>query len=247
MHWSDDGIVLSARKHGETSVIVSLLTREHGRHAGLVRGGAGRRARGVYQPGNLVTATWHARLAEHLGTFRCELARAYAAPLLSERLPLLALQSATSLLDSALAEREPQPALFANLERLLTALAEPDWMTAYVRWELALLSELGFGLDLETCAATGAKDDLVYVSPRTGRAVSAAAGEPYRRRLLALPVFLTSADATADDPRQISAGLALTGYFLAGHVFAAEDRKVPDTRMRLVDVIAQLHTISRVF
>lgn len=239
MQWSDEGIVISARKHGETSVIVTLLTRDHGRHAGLVRGGAGRRARGVYQPGNIVAAEWQARLAEHLGNYRCELVRAYAAELLDEKLPLLALESASALIDAALPEREPHGELFARHRALLEALTAPLWEAVYVRWELDLLAELGFGLDLAACAVTGISDELAYVSPRTGRAVSAAAAEPYRDRLLPLPPFLTEEGGGAFTAEDIRAGLELTGYFLSGHAFAASDRRVPPARQRLLDGLAR--------
>ena len=190
MDWSDRAIVLSARKHGESSAIVSVLTRAHGRHAGLVRGGAGRRARGTFEPGNEVTARWRARLDEHLGTFACELLVSHAARLLDAPLPLAALAAACAVADAALPEREPHGVVHDGLAALLAALHEPGFAESYVRWELALLAELGFGLDLSACAATGATGGLVFVSPRTGRAVSGQAGAPYRDRLLALPAFL---------------------------------------------------------
>ena len=243
MQWSDDAIVLGARKHGESAAIVTLLTRDHGRQAGLVRGGAGRRQRGVYQTGNVVAATWRARLAEHLGTLSCELLRAYAADLMVEKLPLLALTSAAALVDATLPEREPHGAVFDGFAALLEALMRPDWPPIYVRWELAMLGELGYGLDLSECAATGANDGLVYVSPRTGRAVSAAAGEPYRDRLLPLPGFLLG-DAEMARAEQIADGLALTGYFLERHVLAPGGRKLPAARTRLVDGLREDTTIS---
>ncbi len=235
MEWSDDGIVLAARKHGETSAIVSLLTRGHGRHAGLVRGGAGRRARGIYQPGNLVRASWRARLAEHLGTYSCELVRAHAADHLRERLPLAALSAATAMVEAALPEREPHAAVYDETAALLDALGGAGWEAVYVRWELALLAELGFGLDLTECAATGINDSLIYVSPKSGRAVSAAAGEPYRDRMLKLPAFLLpNGDRGAAGAEDIADGLRLTGYFLTHHVFTAGHRRLPAARERLV-------------
>lgn len=223
MEWSDEAIVLTTRRHGESAAIVTLLTREHGRHAGLVQGGAGKRARGLYEPGNRVIATWRARLEEHLGHFACELAEPVAAQLLDEKLRLAALAAAAAVAESALPEREPHPRAYAGLVELIAALTAPgrttvDWAAAYARWELDLLAELGFGLDLSECAATGTNDRLVYVSPKSGRAVSAAAGEPYRDRLLALPAFLIGpAPASLDD---VLAGLRLTGHFLARDVFA---------------------------
>ncbi|MPY71463.1 MAG: DNA repair protein RecO [Alphaproteobacteria bacterium] len=240
MEWIDDGFVLGARKHGESAVIVTLLTREHGRHAGLVRGGAGARARGVWQPGNLLRVTWRARLAEHLGNFTAELLRSHAAGLLDERLPLLALSSATALVEAALPEREPHPALFEGLAGLLAALPHPGWAAAYVRWELALLTELGFGLDLGSCAATGAAEGLTYVSPRSGRAVSAAAGEAWRDRLLPLPGFLTQGPSQETTANTIADGLRLTGYFLARHALGPDARALPPARARLADALAEV-------
>jgi DNA repair protein RecO (recombination protein O) len=243
IEWTDDAIVLSARRHGETAAIVSLLTRSHGRHAGLVHGGAGRRARGIYEPGNRVTAAWRARLSEHLGHFACELVASRAAALLDDALRLAALAAATALIDAALPEREPHARLFDSLDSLVDRLcaAEPvsPWPAHYVRFELDLLSDLGFGLDLSRCAATGREDDLAYVSPKTGRAVSAAAAEPYRDRLLPLPGFLTSrggaeAAITGD---VILAGLRLTAYFLEQHAFAHQPTpgsgRLPAARDRL--------------
>lgn len=238
MEWIDDGFVLAARKHGENAVIATLLTRAHGRHAGLVRGGAGRRARGVWQPGNYLRATWRARLSEHLGNYTAELLRSHAAPLLDEPLPLLALSSAAALVEAALPEREPHPALFDNFARLVEALPRPGWAAAYVRWELALLAELGFGLDLTECAATGTNDGLVFVSPRTGRAVSAAAGAPWRDRLLSLPGFLLDPDDGEVGPAAVADGLVLTGYFLRTHALGPEPRGLPQARVRLAEALA---------
>lgn len=248
IEWSDDGIVLSARRHGESGAIVSLLTRAHGRHAGLVLGGAGRRARGVYEPGNRVSAVWRARLSEHLGHYACELAESRAAALLDDALRLAALTSATAILDAALPEREPHERLFESLDALIARLCDPStgpsWPTLYVRFELDLLTELGFGLDLTRCAATGQSDDLAYVSPKTGRAVSTTAGEPYRDRLLSLPSFLTRpAVSNGISPADILNGLRLTGFFLEQHVFAhqppapAGRSLLPAARDRLITVL----------
>lgn len=250
MEWSDEGIVLGARRHGEAAAIVTLLTRAHGRHVGLVRGGAGRRGRAIYQAGNRVAATWRARLAEHLGSYTCELTRAYAAEVLSERLPLAALAAAVALSEATLPEREPDDAVFDRFAAMLEALLRPDWAVAYVRWERDLLAGLGFGLDLGACAATGVEDDLVYVSPRTGRAVSAAAGEPYRDRLLGLPAFLRDGQPVAGDGNspvehvEILEGLHLTGHFLEQCLFAPDGRQLPASRQRLVDAIGAIPTIS---
>ncbi len=183
MEWSDTAIVLSARPHGESAAIVNLLTREHGRHAGLIRGGAGRRTRGVLQPGNEVAATWRARLSEHLGTLVCELERARAAALMDDAPRLAGLRSACAIAEAGLPERDPHREVFDSTVDLLDAMANtPGWRLDYVRWELRLLADLGFGLDLSACAATGVTDDLTYVSPRTGRAVSNEAAQPTTRR-----------------------------------------------------------------
>ena len=243
MEWSDEGFVLGARKHGEASAIVQLLTRGHGRHAGLVRGAAGPRARGVYQPGNRVSARWRARLAEHLGTFTCELERSHAAAFLDDALRLSALTSACAIAEATLPERHPYPALYDAFAALIGALeAEPGWAAVYVRWELGLLGELGFGLDLGSCAATGATEDLVYVSPKSGRAVSRAAGEPYRTRLLPLPGFLIGADDAG--PAAVAAGLRLTGAFLDRHLFAPHERRLPAARERFVERFTRTTAIS---
>lgn len=234
MDWTDDGIVLSAKKHGETSAIVTLLTPGHGRHLGLVRGGAGKRARGLLQPGNLLKARWQARLSEHLGTFRCELTEAFAASVLRDRLKLAGLSAACAMADGSLAEREPQQKVFDGLLAFLGAFEDRDWPSAYVKWELGLLGELGFGLDLTACAATGESDNLIYVSPKSGRAVSQAAGEPYKSSLLALPEFLLRPGA-AGTPEDILAGFKLTGFFLERNVFRHPDRSLPAARKRLTD------------
>lgn len=232
MEWTDQGIVLSARRHGESSVILSLLTAEHGRHAGLVRGGSSRRQRGVLEPGNRVTATWRARLEDHLGSFVVELQRNPSAAWLDDPVRLSALSSACIIADQTLPEREPSDAIFRGLEHLFAAMDGAGWAAAYVEWELTLLGELGFGLDLSACAATGQNDALAYVSPRSGRAVSISAGEPYREKLLKLPGFLIG-QGTAE-PADITAGLTLTGFFLDRHLFAPHRRRLPDPRERLV-------------
>jgi len=238
MEWRDTGFVLAARRHGETSLIVELLTAEHGRHAGLVRGGQSPRRRALLQPGNRVAASWRGRLPEHLGTLDCELIEAHAARLLDDPDRLAALSAATSLLATALPEQEPHGDLYRSFAGLLQALdSGPLWALSYVTWECELLAGLGFGLDLTRCAATGANEDLAYVSPRTGRAVSRAAGRPYHDKLLPLPGFLwhpgrTERPASRAD---IVAGLALTQYFLLHHVLAPHGGKLPEARERLAD------------
>lgn len=231
IEWQDQGIVLSARPHGETSAVVQLMTREHGRHAGLVRGGQGRQARALLQPGNRVAATWKARLADHLGNLSCELETSHAARLLDHPARLAAMTAAAAVTERALAEREPHPACYEGLLALLAALEGDHWAEAYVGWELALLAELGFGLDLSACAGGGDNDQLAYVSPRSGRAVSLAAGEPYREKLLPLPGFLIGRGEGG--AREVAQGLRLTGFFLDRFVFAPQNRPLPAPRERL--------------
>jgi len=241
MEWTDEGIVLSARKHGESAVIASLLTREHGRHPGLVRGGAGARARGLYQPGNRVMAQWRGRLAEHLGSYRCELARSTAAGVLDDALALAVLRAACSVTETALPERHPYGRVYDALAALLDAVAagERGLVALYVRWEVVLLAEIGYGLDLSQCAATGRNDNLAYVSPKTGRAVSLSAGEPYRDSLLILPGFLAGALPPGGSVPQgdLLAGLRLTGHFLDRHVLSL-GIKPPAPRRQLETMVA---------
>ena len=233
MEWTDEGIVLSARKHGETSAVVNLLTQEHGRHAGLVRGGVGRRLRGVLQPGNRVSARWRARLPEHLGSLTCEQTHAVAATMLDDGNRLAALSAACTIVEASLPERQPHGGTFERLAVLLAALEHGEaWTATYVRWERDLLADLGFGLDLSRCAATGRSDHLAYVSPRTGRAVSLSAGEPYRGKLLPLPGLLIDDQADGDMKSAVQ-GLDITGHFLERNVFAHLNGRLPAARRRL--------------
>lgn len=247
MKWEDEAIVLAARPHGESSTVVQLLTRMHGRHAGLVRGGQGARLRGIYQSGNRVTATWSGRLPEHLGTLECELDCSYAARVLDDSDRLAALSAATAVCEGGMPERELHPACFEGLLALLDVLESDHWAEVYVRWELALLAELGFGLDLSRCAGGGENDQLVYVSPRSGRAVSLSAGEPYRKKLLALPGFLVGQGEGG--PAAVAEGLALTGFFLERHLFHPHDKPLPAARQRFEQrfamVVGSSQTVSQ--
>jgi DNA repair protein RecO (recombination protein O) len=234
IEWRDEAILLSARRHGESALILSVLTRVRGRHAGLVRGGQSRRMKGALQPGNRIAVTWRARLEEHLGTMTAEPVHGHAALLMGDAGRLLAMAAALALVEAALPEREAHPDLFDSLDALMLALDAEDWAETYVRWEVGLLAELGFGLDLSACAATGSVADLVFVSPKSGRAVSAEAGAPYRDRLLALPRFL-SAGGPAESRAEVEKALRTTEYFLARHVFDGADRPLPDARQRLVE------------
>jgi DNA repair protein RecO (recombination protein O) len=237
MHWTDSGFVLSARKHGESSAIVNVLTREHGRHAGLVRGGSGRRLRGILQPGNEIAASWRARLSEHLGSYTVELSGGRAGPLLGEADKLAGLASACAIAEALMPERESHPALYAAFRILMASFEHaPDWQAVYVRWELGLLAELGFGLDLSKCAATGVTENLTHVSPCTGRAVCEEAAAPYGGRLLRLPAFLLNGGNGATPGNDaIHDGLALTGHFLENHVGASFHGKLPASRGRFID------------
>jgi len=235
MEWHDDGIVLAARKHGESSAIVTLLTREHGRHLGLVRGGAGRRKRGLFQPGNRVHATWRARLAEHLGSYTCEMTEAVSAPFLDDPARLAALSAACAVADAALPEREDHAPVYEGLLILLESIASDAWPTVYVKWELGLLQELGFGLDFSCCAATGTMENLAFVSPKSARAVSTEAAAPYKKSLLPLPAFLLESGRPGT-PESIVEGLKLTGYFLAKEVFShGKSGAAPAARDRFIE------------
>jgi DNA repair protein RecO (recombination protein O) len=239
MHWSEEAIVLGVRRHGETSAIADLLTRGHGRHLGLVRGGRSRHARPVLQPGNLVLASWRARLEDQLGTLTAEPVAMRAASLIADPFKLAGLSTLTGL-SQVLPEREPHPRLYDALTIALAALDDDTvWPAVLVRFELGLLDELGFGLDLTVCAATGARDDLVYVSPRTGRAVSATAGAPYRDRLLALPAFLQQSPTCRPANDEVIAGLRLTGHFLQRHILEPRDLVAPAARSLVIDRLAR--------
>lgn len=240
MEWTEDGIVLSARKHGESAAIVELLTREHGRHLGLVHGGASRRMKPLLQPGNTLTATWRARLADHLGAYHVELVAGRAGGVLQDVLGLAGLSAACAVASAVLPEREPHGPAYEGLALVLDHLDAPDiWPALFVRWEAGLLQELGFGLDLARCAATGGPDDLVYVSPRSGRAVSREAGAPYHGRLLALPGFLLGQALGPDRVAALRDGFRLTGYFLERHVLEPHARKMPPARERMIALLAR--------
>lgn len=236
MNWSDDGIVLGGRRFGEGGLILDVLTRGRGRRSGLVYGGASRRRRAQFEAGNTIALSWTSRLDDQLGRFDVAEARAErASRLLDDAAALAALASVTALLRAGLDEGDAAgSSLYEATTLLLDELAHPDvWPALYVRWELGLLSALGFGLDLDECALSGANDGLTHVSPKTGRAVRGSEAEAYVDRLLALPAFLV--DSRADVlPGDIAAGLKLTGHFLEARLFAAVHRGLPPERERLV-------------
>jgi DNA repair protein RecO (recombination protein O) len=241
VEWSDIGIVLGARRHGEANAVAELMTREHGRHLGLVRGGGGTRLKPVLQAGNLVSTVWRARLDEHLGYYMLEGIELRAASFLEAAHALFGVQHLAALC-RLLPERDPHRPLFDLLDLTVAALAKRAAAAALVaRFELRLLAELGFGLDLAACAATGSTADLVYVSPKSGRAVSRAAGEPWRDKLLALPPFLcdAAAEPTAAALRE---SFTLTGFFLARHVFEPRGEALPPARLAFIDAVMRQAT-----
>jgi DNA repair protein RecO (recombination protein O) len=243
MDWSDEGIFLGAKPLGEANAVAELFTLGHGRHLGLVRGGRSRQLRPLLQPGNRLRVTWRARLSEHLGGFNIELIEAHAARALDDAAALAAIGSLAGLA-RLLPERDPHPQLYAAALHVIGAFDAPRlWPALLVRWELLLLQELGFGLDLSECAATGGDTELVYVSPRSGRAVSREAGEPYDAKLLKLPAFLRDDDVDAGEG-DLLAGFALTGYFLERDVLAPHGLAMPETRGRLIGLLARRAKMS---
>lgn len=237
MDWRDEGFVLSSRRHGETAVILEVFTPDRGRHAGVLRGGISRKWTPHLQPGTQLDLSWRARLEDHIGTFTIDPVRARSAAAMGSRRALAGLGAVCALLGFCLPEREPHPALYARSEQLLDLLGQDDlWPLAYLRWEMALLEELGFGLDLSACAASGTNEELCFVSPKTGRAVSRQAAGIWADRLLPLPeVMLGRGDAEDAD---IVTALGTTGYFFAQKVAPAlGNRPLPEARARFIDVL----------
>lgn len=240
MEWSDDAFVLAARAHGESGAIVDLLTAAHGRWVAHVAGGASRRKRPFLQPGARVAASYRSRTSEQMGSAVLEPLGEGPSVLFDDPVALAGLAAAAAVAQGALPEREPHPGAFHALEALIEALSLAHvWPAVFVRFEAGLLDDLGFGMDLSRCAATGGADDLVWVSPRTGRAVSRAAGEPYRDRLLRLPPFLLSAQGGLE-PGDVEAGLLLTGHFLELHVFNPLNRPLPPPRVWMIEKLRDL-------
>jgi DNA repair protein RecO (recombination protein O) len=243
MEWTDDGIVLGVRRHGESSAIVELLTREHGRHLGLVRGGAGTRMRPLLQPGNGVRAVWRARLDEHLGTYAIEGMRLRAATLLAVSHAAYGVTHLAALA-RLLPERDPHEEIYQMLEHALEDFDDAGGAALHVvRFELAMLAELGFGLDLDNCAATGETADLIYVSPKSGSAVSRAAGEPWRDKLLRLPAFLREGGSGEDSAnwsdQDLLDGFQITGRFLLRHVLEPRGQGHSDARDGFINAVTK--------
>jgi DNA repair protein RecO (recombination protein O) len=243
MEWTDQGIVLGVRRHGEANAILEVMTRDHGRHLGLVRGGAGSKLRPVLQPGNRVMSTWRARLDEHLGHYVVEGIDARAASFLQVPHALYGVTHLAALC-RLLPERDPHPQIHAALDEVLDGLIDSQHAgPSVVRFELMMLAELGFGLDLATCAATGDEEDLIYVSPKSGRAVSRVAGEPWKDRLLPLPAFLNQNDVGDDRqeiaPQDLAAGFALTGFFLVRYVLEPRGVALADARASFIGALSR--------
>lgn len=236
MEWRDEGVVLSVRRHGESAAIIDVFTAAHGRHAGVVRGGGSRKMHPILQPGAQLQVEWRARLEDHLGAYTVEPLRSRSAAVMSDRATLAGLNAISALVGFALPERASYPALYQQTQTVLDMLGESAlWPLAYLRWELALLDEVGFGLDLSRCAVTGATDDLAYVSPRTGRAVSRAGAGEWAERLLPLPPCLLGG---LPGPGDIDQGLITTGHFLEYHLRPSlGDKPLPTARARLVQVL----------
>ena len=234
MEWNAPGVIVAAAPYGEGDALASIFTEEHGVHKGLARGGLSRARISTWQVGNLVEARWVARLSDQLGSYAAELVHPAAAMAMQDALSLAILQAACALAEGALPEREPHGRVFGGLLHLIAHL-QPGTasLEEYVRWELELLGDLGFGLDLAACAVTGAREGLAFVSPRTGRAVSGEAAGLWRQRLMPLPAFLTT-----DVPACMEAlceGLRLTGHFLSRDAFGARHKPLPSARLMLYD------------
>ncbi|RUW67011.1 MULTISPECIES: DNA repair protein RecO [unclassified Mesorhizobium] len=244
MEWRDEGIILGTRKHGETSAILEVMTRAHGRHLGLVRGGRSRKQQPVLQPGNRVDLLWRARLDEHLGTFQAEAIEMNAARLMDSAIAVYGLQTMAAHL-RLLPERDAHGALYETLAVMIAHLDDADAAGELVaRFELLILDELGFGLDLSQCAATGSRQDLAYVSPKSGRAVSRAAGTPWHDKMLALPAFLQRSGPSADQAA-LEDAFRLTGFFFTRHVYEPRGLEPPDARAGFLAALRRHHAAGK--
>jgi DNA repair protein RecO (recombination protein O) len=239
MEWRDEGIILGTRRHGETSAILEVMTGAHGRHLGLVRGGRGRRMQPLLQPGNRVELHWRARLDEHLGLYQVEPLELNAARLFDSAVAVFGLQTLAAHL-RLLPERDPHRTLYETLGLVIGHLEDPvSAAELLIRFELLVLDELGFGLDLSQCAATGSRDDLAYVSPKTGRAISRSAGSPWQDRLLSLPAFLQRGAGRRGSPAEIEAAFRLTGFFFGRHVYEARGIEPPQARAAFLSALSR--------
>lgn len=244
MEWHDDGIVLSARRFGEHDAIIEVMTPNHGRARGFVKAGMSRRNKANLQPGNHLKLTWRSRLENNLGRFQLELVHSPLGSLISDGARMASLAAVTAVVGSCMPEREVHSPVYVALEAYIALLeadggAPPLWASKLAQIELGVLGELGYGLDLSSCAATGVTDNLVFVSPKSGRAVSAEAGGPYKEKLLALPSFLLGAGGGVPGREKALEALRLTGYFLERNVWVIAGTGQPDARERLVASLAR--------
>ena len=240
MSFTDQGIILDARAHGETAAVAHIFTEGHGRRAGLVYGGQGRRMRPILQPGNEVKVDWKGRGEDSLGHFSLEMMRARAGEAMAERLSLAALSAACAIALATLPEREAHRRAYQAMSVLLDNLDDLEvWPALMARWELGLLAELGFGLTLDRCAATGVQENLIYVSPKSACAVSASAGEPYKDKLLALPPFLSGGSVEATRAEAVAA-LHTTGYFIETRILHLSDKQLPEARRGVIELLMAL-------
>ncbi len=249
MEWTDQGLVIAVQKHGEGSAILELITRDHGRHKGLLRGASSARNRGAIQQGNRVEARWRGRLSEHLGAFNLELERAHAAAIMQRSDALLALSSLCAIAAIALPEREPHAGIFEATCRVVELFEEDQANLAIVaqalaQWELGLLGALGYALDLSCCAVTGETENLIFVSPRSGRAVSKVGAGDFATRLLPLPGFMVNAEKTPIDKTDLLNGLELTGFFLERHIFHPNSKHLPPARQRFFQHLVKSNATS---
>lgn len=246
MEWRDEGIILGTRRHGETSVILEVMTRVHGRHLGMVRGGRSRKQQPVLQPGNKVDLIWRARLDEHMGTFQAEALDMNAARLFDSACAIYGLQTLAGHL-RLLPERDPHDRLYETLALIINHLDDPDVAgELVVRFEIMMLDELGFGLDLSECAATGEKVDLAYVSPKSGRAVSRSAGEPWRDKMFALPAFLLDSREQHADPGGMEQAFRLTSFFFTRHVYEPRGQGQPEARAAFIAALRRHYATQAV-
>ncbi|MEP6341892.1 MAG: DNA repair protein RecO [Maricaulaceae bacterium] len=239
MDWASEGYIISVRRHGESSAIVEVLTPDMGRHAGLVRGATSRRMRPLLEIGNKVHVSWRSRLSEHLGYYAIEPIEMRAATLMMERVSLMGLNVTCAVAKTVLPERQSFPHVYAAFDVLMQNFEDPEiWPALYVRWEMGVLSALGYGLDLSCCASTGVVDNLTHVSPRSGRAVSAEAATPYLDKLYPLPSFMIGGrDVSGED---IENGLRLTAYFLETRVQWGVNQTLPDNRRMMIERLQSL-------
>ncbi len=241
MQIDDEAIILSLRKYGESSGIACMLTAQNGLYKGFVRSAFGKKSRGIYQPGNLVEMTWKSRLSENLGSFTCELLQSNAAILLTCPRRLSALSSICTMIENTLPERDAAPEFYQHLIHLIELLkSNGNWQAVYIMLEVEILTNSGFGLDLSECAATGTTENLRYISPKSGRAVSEAAGEPYKNKLFTIPEFFLNQEQEDISVEEINNGLKICAYFLEKYIFTPHNTKLPAARLRFGELMREM-------